>query len=208
MKTTSARDPAIVFDFGGVLMDWNPRHLYRKLFSDEQAMERFLADIGFNAWNLEQDRGAVPFAQAVAALAARFPHYRELIEAFDERWEETLPGTIPESIEILRELKQAGYRLYGLSNWSAETFRRVRHRYPHFDWFDDIVLSGEEKMIKPDPGIYRALLKRVGLPADRCLFVDDSRINIDAAAALGFQTIHFQSSGQLRRELSLKGLLT
>jgi 2-haloacid dehalogenase len=208
MNTTSARDPAIVFDFGGVLMDWNPRYLYRKLFPDEPAMERFLTDIGFNAWNLENDRGALPFAEAVAALAARFPRYREAIEAFHERWEETLPGIIPETVEILRELKQAGYPLYGLSNWSADTFRRVRHRYPHFDWFDDIVLSGEEKMVKPDPGIYRVLLARAHTTSERCLFVDDSRVNIDAAAVLGFQTIHFESPGQLRRELVRRGVLT
>jgi 2-haloacid dehalogenase len=200
------KSPVIVFDFGGVLMDWNPRHLYRKLFSDELAMERFLEEIGFNAWNLEQDRGDRSLAEAVALLARRFPAYRELIQAFHERWEETLPGPIEPTVRILDELKVAGYSLYGLSNWSAETFFWVRHRYPFFDWFQAIVLSGEVKMVKPDPGIYRALLARIGRPAGECLFIDDTAANVSGAEALGFDAILFRSPEQLRDALRARGI--
>ena len=199
--------PAIIFDFGGVLLDWNPRYLYRRFFeNDTDAMERFLTEIGFVDWNAHQDRGR-PFAVAVAELSARFPQYAELIKAYDERWEESLGGPIPETVEILQTLKQAGYPLYGLSNWSAETFGRVRHRYAFLDCFETIVLSGEVKMMKPDPRIYTLLLERIGHAAGECLFIDDSKANIETAEDLGFRTILFESPGQLRQGLGNLGIL-
>jgi 2-haloacid dehalogenase len=186
-------------------MDWNPRYLYRKIFEDPGAMERFLEEVGFGAWNEEQDRGR-PFAEGVAVLIARFPDYRTAIEAFHHRWEETIAGEIAGSVEILAALRDAGYPLYGLSNWSAETFAVVRHRYPFFSWFDAIVLSGEEKVCKPDPGLFNVLLERSGRPAGECVFIDDSLPNVTAARAMGFQVVHFRSPEQLREELTDRGI--
>jgi 2-haloacid dehalogenase len=197
---------AIVFDFGGVLMDWNPRHLYRRILDDPEAVEHFLSEVGFDAWNMEQDRGR-PFAEAVKLLSAQFPHRAELIQAYHLRWEESVAGAIEGSVAILEELRAAGHRLYGLSNWSAETFVLARRRYPFFAWFDAIVLSGEERVCKPDPAIYHALLERAGQPAGACLFIDDSATNIAAADALGFQTIRFESPAQLRANLVGRGLV-
>jgi 2-haloacid dehalogenase len=197
---------AIVFDFGGVLLDWNPRYLYRKLFNgDPNAMERFLTEIGFVEWNLQQDKGR-PLAVAVAELSERFPQYADLIQAYDERWPESIAGPIQPTVNILYALKQAGYPLYGLSNWSAETFQRVRHRYAFLDWFETIVVSGDVKLVKPDPRIYSVFLERVGRTAGECLFIDDSEANVAVAGQLGFKTIRFESPEQLARELHQRGL--
>lgn len=207
MNELKDRTPAIVFDFGGVLLDWNPRYLYRKLFDDDaDAVERFLVEIGFSEWNLKQDEGR-PFAVAVAELSERFPQHADLIKAYDERWEESMGGEIGPSVEILYALKRAGHTLYGLSNWSAETFRRIRHKHAFMDLFEAIVLSGEVKVIKPDPRIYALLLDKVNRPAEECLFIDDSEMNVAVAGRLGFQTIRFESPEQLESELRRLGLL-
>jgi 2-haloacid dehalogenase len=199
--------PAIVFDFGGVLLDWNPRYLYRKLFDDDhEAVERFLEEIGFSEWNLKQDEGR-PFAAAVAELSGQFPQHADLIKAFDERWEESMGGEIQPTVEILYALKRAGHALYGLSNWSSETFRRIRHKYAFLELFDAIVLSGEVKVAKPDPRIYSVLLDKINRPAEECLFIDDSEANVAAARRLGFRTIRFESAEQLGSELRRLGLL-
>jgi 2-haloacid dehalogenase len=199
---------ALVFDFGGVLFDWNPRYLFRPLFGDDpDTVEGFLTEIGFNEWNLQQDQGRT-FAEAVAELSRRFPHYADYIKAFDERWEETIRGPIQPTVETLRALKQAGYPLYGLSNWSAETFRRIRHQYAFLDWFDAIVISGEVRLVKPDPGIFRLLLDRIGRGAEECLLIDDSEANIAAADQLGFMTIRFVTPEQLDETLHRLGILT
>ncbi|MBA3711689.1 MAG: HAD family phosphatase [Pyrinomonadaceae bacterium] len=201
------RSPAIIFDFGGVLLDWNPRYLYRKLLGDSpDAMERFFTEIGFVEWNMQQDNGR-PFAVAVTELSERFPHYAELIRAYDERWEESISGPIQPTIDILHSLKEAGYRLYGLSNWSAETFYRIQHKHTFLDWFDDIVISGEVRLVKPDPRIYTVLLERIGRRAEECLFIDDSEANIAAALQLGFRVIWFKSPELLAAELCRLGLL-
>ncbi len=197
---------AIIFDFGGVLVDWNPRYLYRKLFADENAMENFFTEIGFPEWNTEQDRGRA-FAEGVAEHSQKFPHHAEMIRAFDERWSESIGGEISETVEILRALKRAGYALYGLSNWSAETFPRVRDQFAFFELFDAIVLSGEVKLAKPDRRIFDLLLEKSGCRAEDCLFIDDSETNVNAARALGFQTIQYQSPEQLARELEQLGIL-
>jgi 2-haloacid dehalogenase len=207
MSQPQRRSPAIVFDFGGVLIDWNPRYLYQKLFADDgEAAERFLIEIGFVEWNLEQDRGR-PFAVAVKELTERFPHYADLIRAYDERWEESIGGAIQPTAALLGKLKEAGFALYGLSNWSAETFCRIRQRHAFFAWFDDIVLSGDVRIIKPDPRIYAILLDRIGRPAAECLFIDDSEANVAVAEQLGFETILFKSPEQLAAELIRRGLL-
>lgn len=196
----------IIFDFGGVLMDWDPRYLYRKLFESEAEVEAFLKTIGFFEWNINQDRG-YPFSKAVAEHSARHPEYAELIAAYHLRYPESLNGAILPTVAVLRELKEAGYPLYALSNWSNETFLLVRPEYEFFEWFDDIVVSGAVQLVKPDPAIFRLLLERIGRPAGECIFIDDGAKNIQVAQELGFRTIHFQSGEQLRQELRGMGIL-
>ncbi|MFZ5912540.1 MAG: HAD family hydrolase [Chloroflexota bacterium] len=197
---------AILFDFGGVLLEWDPRRLYRRYFEQPQEVDHFLAEINFPAWNLEQDRGR-PFAQAVAELSAQFPQHARLIRAYHEQWEESIVGPIPGTARILQQLKQAGFLLYGLSNWSHETFPLVHKKYPFFDLFDDIILSGAVELVKPDPRIFQLTLDRIGRNANECLLVDDSPANIASARDLGLATVQFHSSRQLERDLHLLGLL-
>jgi len=201
MNRRNHRYADIIFDFGGVLIDWNPRYLYRKFFErDAASMERFLTEIGFTEWNLQQDTGR-PFAEGVADLCERFPAYAGLIRAYDRRWEESIGGLIQPTVAILRRLKQAGFRLHGLSNWSVEKYELVRPKYEFFGWFDTILVSGEVKLIKPDARIYTVLLERIGRKPEECLFIDDSLVNIATADQLGFKTIHFQSPERLEEEL-------
>ena len=197
---------AIIFDFGGVLLEWDPHALYRSFFDQPQQIDQFLAEVDFATWNAEQDRGR-PFAEGIAELSTQFPQHAQLISAYYDRWEDSIVGSILGSVSILRRLKQAGYPLYGLSNWSAETFPRARKKYAFFDLFDDIVLSGDVKMIKPDPAIFKLLLTRIGYPAHNCLLIDDSQSNIVTAKSLGFNTIHFKSPPQLESELQQLHLL-
>jgi 2-haloacid dehalogenase len=198
---------AIIFDYGGVLLDWNPRNLYRRYFpNNPEALESFLAEINFMDWNAEQDRGR-PFKEGIALLANQHPRHADLIYAFHDHWDETILGPISGSIEILKKLKQKGYPLYGLSNWSAETFPMMRRKYDFFDTFDDMVISGEVKMIKPEPEIFNLLLKKIGLPSSECILIDDSDKNISTAQKIGFQTIHYQSPLQLESELSHLGVI-
>ncbi len=199
--------PALIFDFGGVLVDWNPRHLYRKLFDgDTAAMEAFLSEIHFTEWNIEQDRGR-SFAEGVATLCAQFPQRARLIRAYDERWEESIPGLIQPTVDLLQPLKHNGCPLYGLTNSSAEKFALARQKYPFLGWFDYILVSGEVKLVKPDARIYLLLLKKINRRAADCIFIDDSAVNTLAARQLGFQTIHFQSPEQLKAELIQMELL-
>ena len=203
--TGAPRD--VIFDFGGVLVDWNPRHLYRRLFpGDPDGMERFLAEVCTTEWNQRQDAGR-PWAEAIADLVARRPAQAELIRAYHERWEEMLGGAIDGSVAILGEVRAAGHRLLGLTNWSSETFPLARARFRFFDWFDGIVVSGEEKLIKPDPRLYRRLLERHRVDPARAVFIDDSRTNVEAAVALGIHGIHFRSPPALRDELTALGVL-
>ena len=189
-----------------MLIDWNPRYLYRTLFDDEAQMEAFLADVTTPEWNGRQDAGR-PWAEAIEELALRHPDRRELIAAYWERWPETLGGAIEETVEILRELKDAGVPVYALSNWSAETFPLARPRFPFLEWFDGIVISGEVAMAKPDPRIFAHLLSRFGLVAGATVFVDDSAVNVAAARAAGLVAIQFTGAEELRRELERERLL-
>jgi len=199
--------PAIVFDFGGVILDWNPRYLYRKFFNgDLNAMEQFLKEIDFTGWNLEQDKGR-PFSEGVAELSEQFPQYADLIRAYDQRWEEAIAGPIRPTVNLLESLKQAGYALYGLSNWSAEKFQIARPRYEFLSWFETIMVSGEVKLVKPDARIYQLFLERIGRTAKECVFIDDSEPNVVVADQLGFKAIHYESPGQLETELKALGLL-
>jgi 2-haloacid dehalogenase len=198
---------AIVFDFGGVLIDWDPRHLYRKLLKgDEEAVEHFLNDIGFDVWNLELDRGR-SFAEGVADLSRQFPQYAEMIRAYDLRWEESIGGPIQSTVDILHALKHAGYPLFGLSNCPQEKYLVIRAKFPFFDLLDDSIISGDVKLLKPDLQIFRLLLERIGRTAKDCVFVDDSEENAAAARQLGMDTIHYKSSKQLESELVGLGVL-
>lgn len=204
--TNNNHPRAIVFDFGGVLLNWNPYHVYRPFFhGDDHAIQKFLDEIGFEEWNLEMDRGR-PFADGVAELSAQFPQYAELIRAYDVHWEQSILGPIQPTVDILQSLKQAGHRLYGLSNWSYEKYLLYRPRHAFFDWFEDIVISGQVKLLKPDPQIFDLLLARNGRTAEECVFIDDSEENITAARRLGWDAIHYQSPGQLQIELQKLGL--
>jgi 2-haloacid dehalogenase len=190
----------IIFDFGGVLIDWNPRHVYHKIFKTEAETEWFLNNICTTEWNLSIDKGK-PFAVAVKELCVVYPEWSKEIEAFHLRWEEMLGGEISGSVEILREIQDAGYPVYGLTNWSAETFPIAYERYKFLQTLDGIVVSGREKLLKPDSGIYNVLLERYGLKPEDCIFIDDNLHNIEAAARIGFEAIHFTSPSGLRDEL-------
>jgi 2-haloacid dehalogenase len=196
---------AILFDFGNVLLEWNPRYVYHRFFPDDpEAIERFFKEVNFMEWNLLQDKGR-PFAEGVAILSREFPHYSHLIQAYHDHWTDSLGQSLPGTIEIMKELKQAGYPLYGLSNWSAETFPRVRQKHDFFDLLDDMVISGEVGHVKPHPEIFQILLDRIGKAAEECLFIDDALENIQQAQKMGFVTIQFQSPEELRlRLLDLK----
>ena len=198
---------AIIFDYGNVLLDWNPRNVYRRYFpNDNEAMERFLQEVNFMEWNAYQDKGR-PFVEGVAILSKQFPQYAELIQAYHEHWIDSIGEAFNGTVEILKQLKRAGYPLYGFSNWSAETFPYARAKYDFFDLFDDMVISGAVGFVKPEPEIYRIILDKIGRPAQECLFIDDSLPNINQANTMGFATIHFQSPEQLEEELKQRRLI-
>jgi 2-haloacid dehalogenase len=195
-----------VFDIGGVLLDWNPRYLYRKLFDDEDAMNRFLEEVCTLDWHAAHDRGT-PFAVSCAQLAAAHPEQAELIWAWAHRSEEMVAGPITGTVEILRALRQRGVACYALTNMEAETYPKRRRRYDFLGWFDGTVVSSAEGVIKPDAEIFHRLLRRFDLTAETTLLIDDSAANVAAAAALGLQVVRFQSPAQLRRSLENAGLL-
>lgn len=205
MKSSSIK--AIIFDFGNVLLEWDPRFVYRRYFpKDEEGMENFLKEIKFAEWNAQQDKGR-PFEEGIAILSKEHPHRVELIKAYHDHWQDSIGDAIPGSVELLKRLKNDGWRLYGLSNWSAETFPFALSKYDFFHLFDDMVISGRVGLVKPDPAIYNLLLDKIGKPAGECLFIDDSLANIEQAKQMGFVTIHFTSPSQLEDELIQKGIL-
>jgi 2-haloacid dehalogenase len=196
----------VVFDIGGVLIDWNPAYLYRKLLPDEAAVSAFLNEVCTSAWNEQFDAG-LPFADGIAALAARHPERDALIEAYWLRWHEMLGGEIAGTANILGRLKADGIPVHAISNWSAETFPRAKDIYPFLGLFDVLVVSGAEKLVKPDAAIFRRFLERANVRAEECIFIDDNAANIAAAAALGFHTEHFRTAEALEARLTALGLL-
>jgi 2-haloacid dehalogenase len=197
----------VVFDLGGVLIDWDPRHLYRQLFADRDEMEAFLAEVTTAEWNAHQDAGR-PWAEAVEILVTQHPERRELIEAFHRRWPEMLAGEIPGTVAVLADLRAANVRLVALSNWSAETFPLARQRFDFLEWFEGIVISGEVGVNKPDRRIYEHLAAQFDIDPTAALFIDDSPANVTAATALGFHAILFTDAPALRLELVRLGLLS
>jgi 2-haloacid dehalogenase len=199
--------PAIVFDFGGVLVEWDPHILYRPFFNgDDAAIDRFLQAIGFHEWNLRQDGGR-SFDEGVAVLSAQFPQHAPLIRAYHERYADSISGPVPGTVEILRACKAAGYPLYGLSNWAQEKFDLIRPQYDFFDCFDDILISSTVNLVKPDPRIFEIFLTRIKRRAEECVYIDDSAVNAATADRLGFVTIRFEAPAQLAAELDRLGVL-
>ncbi len=197
---------AVVFDIGGVLLDWNPRHLYRKLFDDEAEMERFLSEVCTLEWHDAHDRGT-PMDASCAELAAAHPEQAELIWAWARRSEEMISGPIEGSVEILRELRAAAVPCFGLTNMERETYPKRIQRFPFLQWFDGTVVSSHEGIAKPDREIFERLLRRFVLEPDSTLMIDDSGRNVKAAAAVGMRTHQFRSPAELRRVLEDAGLL-
>jgi len=197
---------AVTFDLGGVLIDWNPRYLYRKLFDgDEAAMEHFLTNVTNLEWNAKMDAGR-PFSQGVADLAAAHPDQADLIRAYHARWEEMLGDAFHDTLAIVREVRAAGLRTYALSNWSSETFATTRR---HFAWladFDGVLISGDVKLAKPDPAIFREFLRRFALDPAATVYVDDWDLNVASANAVGMRAIQFVGADALRAELRSMGL--
>jgi 2-haloacid dehalogenase len=197
----------VIFDLGGVLIDWNPRYLYRKLFNgDDAAMESFLANVCTNDWNVQQDAGR-PLAEANALLIAKHPDKKHLIEAWGERFDEMMSGQIEGTVAILEELYAKGVPLYALTNWSAETFPHAPKRFEFFKRFRGIVVSGELKLIKPDKRIFQHLLNTYELKARDTVFIDDAPYNVAGAASLGIHGVHFTEPALLRQELTELKLL-
>ena len=197
----------VVFDLGGVLIDWNPRHLYRKLFEgSEAAMEHFLANVCTASWNSQQDAGR-SFAEGLASLKLEHPRDAKLIDAWIERQPEMVAGAIDGTVDILAELRDRKVRLYALSNWSAETFPIVLKRFEFLHWFQGVMLSGEVRLLKPDPRIFNLFFKTHGIDPAEAVYIDDIKANIEAAAALGMHGILFTDPAPLRAELVKLGLL-
>ena len=197
--------PVIIFDFGAVLVDWSPYYLYRKVMANDEEIKTFLEEIDIKNWNPQFDKG-VPFEQGVEEKCAEFPHHADLIRRFNSHWLDTMGEVMQETVELARRLKEAGSTLYGLSNWSTSKFNLVKDRFSFLNYLDGYLLSGEVKQIKPDAEIFHTLLNRLGQPAGNCLFIDDSAANIQAAQALGFQTIQFTTADQLEKDLATRGI--
>lgn len=196
---------SVVFDIGGVLIDWDPRHLYRKVFDSEEEMEWFLTNVCTYEWNIQQDGGKL-FSVATAELSAKYPEYSDKIALYYNRWEEMLNGEIKESVDLFHELKSKGMPLYALSNWSHEAFPVAYAKYDFMKEFDGIVVSGYEKLLKPDHAIYKVLIDRYNINPPESAYIDDNKLNADAATELGFHSIWFRSPEQLRADLRNLGL--
>jgi 2-haloacid dehalogenase len=202
-----AKRDIVIFDLGGVLVEWDPRHLYRKLFAgDETAMEHFLANVCTHEWNRGQDAGR-SFAEGARLLKADYPHLAELIDAYGARFDEMMPGPVAGSVEILAELRARGTPLYALTNFSAETYRPAFARFEFLKWFRGVIVSGEVRAIKPNPEIFHALLETHAVDPHRAVFIDDVPANVAAATGLGIHGIHFTTPEALRAELVALGLL-
>ncbi len=197
----------IIFDLGAVLIDWNPKYVFTKVFNEEEKMNWFFENICTSEWNEKQDAGR-SLKEATAELIAIYPEYEHQVRAYYDRWEEMLGGAIDETVEILRLLKESGqYKLYALTNWSAETFPVAIQRYDFLQWFDGIVMSGEERTRKPFADIYHTLLSRFKVNPDEAIFIDDSMRNIKGAEAVGIRGIHFLSPQQLHQALKEEGII-
>ena len=198
-----APSPTVVFDVGNVLVRWDPHLLYRDLIPDEDKRRWFMANVCTAAWNIEQDRGR-SWEDGVALLVKSHPEWEREIRAYDERWHDTVPGLVEDSVAVLGELKANGEKVYAITNFSREKWAECLIRFPFLGSFDGAVVSAHEQLLKPDPAIYRVLLERYDLAAGDCIFIDDSARNIESARGVGMQGVHFVEPIDLRA--TLRGL--
>jgi len=196
----------IVFDFGGVLIDWDRRYLYKKVFEDKADMEWFLENVCSEEWNMLQDEG-FPFSETIPELQMKFPEYCDKIAMYETRWSEMIGGPITGTVEILKGIQAKGFPVYGLTNWGADTFPIVFKQFEFLRSLDGIVVSGDEKAVKPFPVIYNILIKRYNIDPESCIFIDDNYHNIQAAKKIGFKTIQFDSPENLRKHLMMLKVL-
>lgn len=197
----------IIFDLGAVLIDWNPRYLYRKILKDEEEITWFLENICTSEWNDQQDAGR-SFEDATTELVAKHPEWEHAIRAWYDRWQETIPGPVHGTVEILQRIKESKqYRLYALTNWSAQTFPWALDNFHFLHWFEGIVVSGVEKSRKPFPEFYKILFDRYNVNPSEALFIDDNIKNIEGAKVVGLKTVHFKSAALLEEELVRMKLL-
>ena len=198
---------SVIYDIGNVLLRWDARPVFADYLAGDAAVAAFMEEIDFHDWNLDFDRGR-DWAEGVAEKVARHPHHAAAIRAFESRWHETLPGEVEGSVAILEALKAAGVPLYAITNYSGQRWAETLPRFPWLaDAFRDVVVSGHEGIVKPDPEIFRRCLVRNGLDAARCVFIDDNAANVAAAAALGIDAIRFTDAPALRDALVRRGLL-
>ena len=192
----------IIFDFGGVLVDWNPHYLFDSYFNDEEKCNYFIENVCNTEWNSQMDKGK-PFEVAVKERIAEFPEFEEAIRLYQSEWMKTMGEEIPGMYELIKSLKENGFPvIYGLTNWSAETFPPVREKYEIFSLIDHIVCSGEEKLLKPDPKIYQTLLERYNLKPEESVFIDDNINNVKGAIDMGMKSIRFVNAEQLQKDLN------
>ena len=197
---TDPQIDAVIFDIGNVLLEWNARRVYKPLGLSDAEITAFFERVGFFDWNLEQDRGR-SFADGIAELAGEHPDDRDLIMRYDSHWELSMGGPIQGTVDILTRLVDQEVPVHAITNFSAEKFPLERARYDFFDLFGQTIVSGEEKLVKPDPAIFRTLLARTGLAAERTVFIDDSLINVEGARAVGMHAILFTAPADLREAL-------
>lgn len=191
----------IIFDFGGVLVDWNPHYLFDKYFNDVNEADYFVKNVCNTEWNAEMD-GGKPFAQAVKERTAMFPKYAEALKLYQTNWMDTMGDEIPGMYDLIKSLKENGFPIiYGLTNWSAETFPTVQKTYRIFSLIDNIVVSGEVKQLKPNPEIFHTLLNKYNLKAEESLFIDDNQKNVEGAKAMGINALRFENAENLKQEL-------
>lgn len=198
---------AIVFDIGHVLIEWNPRHLYRKIFEDEQEMEHFLESVCTAEWNEALDCG-LDWKEALTERIEKFPEYEIQIKAYHERWDEMVPDALWNTVEIMEQLRDKGFPIYSITNFHHETFAHAAQRFPFLNEFDGIVVSGEVRQIKPESAIFHTFLEKYNLIAQTLLFIDDRADNIESAKKIGFNGIVFKDANQLQTELKAMNLLT
>jgi len=205
---TEAKIKYVIFDLGGVLLDWNPEYLYEKVFvGDQEKMKWFLQNVCTQHWNMEQDAGRT-FEEGTHILLKTFPEYENEIRLFFDRWEEMLKGEIKGTVLIFNELKRLSkVKLYALTNWSSETFPIAKRRFALLNSFEGIVVSGEEHTRKPYSKIYEITLNRFGLEPEQCLFIDDSLENVEGARKMGINGIHFETPSQLKQALQQLNVL-
>lgn len=197
----------IIFDLGGVLIDWNPAYVFDKLIEDETKRQQFFAEVCTSEWNEEQDAGR-SLEEATQLLVDQHPEWQEYIEAYYGRWEEMLGGPIQETVAIFRQLKESGkYKLYALTNWSGELFPIALQKYDFLHWFDGRLVSGDEKTRKPFPEFYQRLVDKFNIKKEEALFIDDNLRNVEAAIAFGIPSIRFENPAQLKTDLESRGIL-